>query len=61
MISKVTASPTAKFAALSKAGNVKLSKPPLADTELLVAMVVTPFFKTAVTFGLAGIDPVATE
>ena len=60
VISKVTASPIAKLALAANAGNVKESNPPLAEVLLLVAMVVAPFFKTAVMAGLAGIEPLAT-
>ncbi|OYV04656.1 MAG: hypothetical protein CFE26_15725 [Verrucomicrobiales bacterium VVV1] len=60
VISKVAASPIAKLALLASAGNVKESNPPLAEALLLVAMVAAPLFKTAVMFGVAGIEPLAT-
>ena len=40
-----------------RAGNVKVSLLPSEDTALLVAIVVAPYFNTAVTDGLAGIEP----
>ena len=60
VICRVTASPMAKFAALTNAGKVNANKPPLAETPLLVAMVVAPFFSVAVMPGLTGIEPLAS-